>query len=142
MNKTVFGITHIICVNTLSEFTMINGNTMNTTVHNNDLLLIIKHCQYFVHPSSTTCKKFNEIFLNKPWGKGRADQATHAISGDRGLSSIINWLLWHPWKATGAVRGLHKEIWLSHRKRRQKTASKECSVSEPVRTQRQNFLQN
>jgi hypothetical protein len=51
MNKTVCGITNIICVNTLSEFTMINGNTMNTTVHNNDLQLIIKHCQYFVHPS-------------------------------------------------------------------------------------------
>lgn len=90
MNKTVFGITYLICVNTLSEFTMINGNTMNTKAHNNDLLLIIKHCQYFVHPSSTTCKKFNETFLNKPWGKGRADQATYTISRDRGLSSIIN----------------------------------------------------
>lgn len=90
MNKTVFGITYLICVNTLSEFMMINGNTMSTTVHNNDLLLIIKHCRYFVHPTGTTCKKFNETFLNKPWGKGRADQATHAISGDRGLSSIIN----------------------------------------------------
>lgn len=54
MNKTVFGITCLICVNTLSEFTMINGNTMNTKAHNNDLLLIIKHRQYFVHPSSTT----------------------------------------------------------------------------------------
>lgn len=96
MNKTVFGITYLICVDTLSEFTMINGNTMNTKAHNNDLLLIIKHCQYFVHPSSTTCKKFNETFLNKPWGKGRADQDTHSLSGDRGLSSIINRLLWHP----------------------------------------------
>lgn len=90
MNKTVFGITYLICVNTLSEFTMINGNMMNTKAHNNDLLLIIKHCQYFVHPSSTTWKKFNETFLNEPWGKGRADQATYTISRDRGLSSIIN----------------------------------------------------
>lgn len=90
MNKTVFGITHLICVNTLSEFMVINGNMMNTTAHNNDLLLIIKHCQYFVHPSSTTRKKFNETFLNKPWGKKGADEATHTISGDRGLSSIIN----------------------------------------------------
>lgn len=111
MNKTVFGITYLICVNTLGEFTMINGNTMNTTAHNNDLQLI-KHCQYFIHPSSTTCKKFNETFLNKPWGKRRADQATHTVSRERSLSSIINRLLWHPWKAAGAVRGLHEEIGL------------------------------
>ena len=62
MNKTVFGITFLICANTLSEFMMINGNTMNTKAHNNDLLLIIKHCQYFVHPSSTTRKKLNHVF--------------------------------------------------------------------------------
>lgn len=85
MNKTVFGITFLICANTLSEFMMINGNTMNTKAHNNDLLLIIKHCQYFVHPSSTTCKKFNETFLNKPWGKGRADQAALYLQGQRPL---------------------------------------------------------
>lgn len=85
MNKTVLRITFLICVNTLSEFTMINGNTMNTKAHNNDLLLIIKHCQYFVHPSSTTYKKFNETFLNKPWGKGRADQDTQYLQGQRPL---------------------------------------------------------
>lgn len=90
MNKTVVGITYLIFVNTLSEFTMINGNAMNTKAHHNDLLHIIKHCQYFVHPSNTTCKKFNETFLNKPWGKGRADQAAHTLSGDSGFSYIIN----------------------------------------------------
>lgn len=109
MNKTVFGITYLICVNTLSEFTMINGNTMNTEAHNNDLLLIIKHCQYFVHSSNTTCKKFNETFLNKPWGREKQIKP-HILSGDRGFSSIINWLLWHPWKAPGAVRGLHRDV--------------------------------
>lgn len=36
---------------------MINGITMNTEARNNDLLLIIKCCQYSVHPSDTKCKK-------------------------------------------------------------------------------------
>lgn len=52
MNKAVCEIIHLIRVNILSEFMMINGNTMNTTVHNNDFQhLIKKHYQYFIYPN-------------------------------------------------------------------------------------------
>lgn len=48
-----------------SKFMMINCITMNTKARNNDLLLIIKLCQYFVNPSDMICKKSNETLLNK-----------------------------------------------------------------------------
>lgn len=67
MNKTVCEIIHLICVNILSEFMMINGNTMNTTVHNNDFQHLIKNIIniLYTQTSSTTLKKFNETNLRK-----------------------------------------------------------------------------
>lgn len=51
---------------------------MNTKARNNDLLLIIKLCQYFVNPSDMICKKSNEILLSKQREKGRKDRSCNA----------------------------------------------------------------
>ena len=63
---------------------MINCITMNTKARNNDLLLIIKLCQYFVNASDMICKKSNETLLNKQRGKEeRTSFAMLNISKDK-----------------------------------------------------------
>lgn len=81
MNKAVCEIIHLIWVNILSEFMMINGNTMNTTVHNNDFEHLIKNIIniLYTQTSSTTLKKFNETNLSKAWEETRWDLETSSL---------------------------------------------------------------
>lgn len=81
MNKAVCEIIHLIWVNILSEFMMINGNTMNTTVHNNDFQHLIKNIIniLYTQTSSTTLKKFNETNLSKAWEETRWDLETSSL---------------------------------------------------------------
>lgn len=80
MNKAVCEIIHLIWVNILSEFMMINGNTMNTTVHNNDFQHLIKIINIlYTQTSSTTLKKFNETNLSKAWEETRWDLETSSL---------------------------------------------------------------
>lgn len=143
MNKTEFRITYPICVNTLTEFTMINSYTMNTKAHNNDLLLIIQHCQYFVHPSITTCKKFNETLFKRLWGKGRADQVTLYLQGQRPLFHHKLTVL-APMKGRGALRGLHRDMTVTKVEETEDYLKRKyCFEAEKAeKAQQQNYLQN
>lgn len=114
MNKAVCEITHLIWVNTLSEFMMINGNTMNTTVHNNDFQHLIKNIIniLYTQTSSTTLEKFNETIWasHGKWGYGTQQ---YPLSGDRGLYSIHECVTFAFLRGNGAVGELQKEKWLS-----------------------------
>lgn len=75
-----------------SKFMMINCITMNTKARNNDLLLIIKLCQYFVNPSDMICKKSNETFLSKQkrkWRKDRSSNTKHFLGQTEATGTLF-----------------------------------------------------
>jgi hypothetical protein len=74
---------------------VIDGNTMNTTVHNNDFQHLIKSIIniLYTQASSTTLEKFNEANLSKSWKVGDTEPSNILTLGTVASHLLINVLL-------------------------------------------------